>query len=61
MTEEQHKKWLSAVWCGHLAEMNPDARHDISREEMVGVAWEIAAVLAFLGFVLWLSFLPHGA
>lgn len=44
-----------ALWASHLADLNPTFKQDVHKRQMVGVAWEIAACVAFLAFVGWLA------
>jgi len=51
----QEDREAEALYYGHLRHLNETWMDDIQRRQMVGVAWEIAACVAFLSFVGWLA------
>jgi len=56
-TDSEWRYWFKS----YFQDENPHAWADENRRELIDAAWEIAAALAFVGFVLWLSYWPHGA
>lgn len=56
MTDNDWRTFLR----GTFQDWNPHARKDELKRGLCDLAWELAAVLAFIGFMAWLAFLPHG-
>lgn len=55
-TDQQWRKFMR----GYFLDTNPWASEDESKREWIEFAWEIAACAAIVGFVIWLSYWPHG-